>query len=180
MPILQVDTLIFNFNGNVAVGPGPYDKWQHYTQVWNAPPLGGQKAVDIVAVEAGQPMSTTWLIEAKDFRVITNPPKPANIGGLAQFVTDKANDTIAGLTDASTNATDPVEKQLATDALASGTRRLVLHLEPHIGQHTALFPSGFAASVLQQLRQLAKAIDPNPLVLNIANTPNSGVPWTVS
>lgn len=176
MPTLQVDTLTFDFNATVAAGI--YDQWQHYTAVWNAPPAS-QKAVDVVAVE-GVPPQSTWLIEAKDFRVITNPPKPSNIAGLAQFVAHKAGHTLAGLADASTHAAVPGEKKLATDALASASRRIVLHLEPHTGAHTALFPIGFAASVLQKLRQLVRAIDPNPLVLNIANTPKSGVPWMVS
>jgi hypothetical protein len=177
MPTLQVDSLAFKFEPSVSAGI--YDHWKHYTTVWNAPP-GGQKAVDVVAVDGVPPQGTVWLIEAKDFRVITNPPKPSNIAGLAPFVADKASHTLAGLADASNNAVVLGEKQLATDALASASRRIVLHLEPHTGAHTALFPAGFAASVLQKLRQLVKAIDANPLVLNIANTPISGVPWTVS
>jgi hypothetical protein len=177
MPTLQVDTLRFDFDATVAAQI--YDQWQHYTTIWNTPP-GGQKAVDVVAVEGQLPPRVAWLIEAKDFRVITTPPKPSNIGGLPQSVADKAAHTLAGLADASANAVAPGEKQLATDALASATRRVVLHLEPHTGPHSALFPSGFAASVLQQLRRLVRGIDPNALVLNIANTPPSGVPWTVS
>ena len=161
MPTLHVDTLRFDFDANVTAQH--YDQSQHYTGVWNAPP-GGRKAVDVVAVEGSTELVAAWLIEAKDFRVITHPPRPSNIGGLAQAVADKANDTLAGLADASTHA----------------TRRVVLHLEPHTGAHSALFPSGFAASVLQQLRRLVKAIDANPLVLNISNTPSSGVPWSVS
>lgn len=176
MPSLPVDSFTFHFHPTVTAEI--YDKWVHYSVVWNAP-AGGQKAVDVVAVD-GAPPSTAWLIEAKDFRVITNPPKPANISGLAQFVADKASHTLAGLVDASLHAAIPVEKQHATDAIACTHRRIVLHLEPHTGAHSALFPTGFAANVLQQLRQLVKAIDPNPLVLNIANTPLSGVPWSVS
>lgn len=176
MATLQVDALTFDFDP--AVAAGIYDKWQHYSDVWNASP-GGQKAVDVVAVD-GVPPSTAWLIEAKDFRVITHPPKPSNIAGLAQLVADKASHTLAGLADASRRAAVPVEKQLATDAITCASRRIVLHLEPHTGAHTALFPTGFAANVLQKLRQLMKAIDTNPLVLNIANTHLSGVPWTVS
>ena len=176
MPTLLVDSLKFDFDPTVAAQI--YDQWQHYTRVWNAP--GRQKAVDVVAVDGAPPKSTAWLIEGKDFRVITNPPKPSHIAGLAQVVADKTLHTLAGLADASTHAAEPAEKQLATDAAASATTRVVLHLEPHTGAHTALFPAGFAASVLQQLRQLVRAVDTNPLVLNIANTPASGVPWTVS
>lgn len=173
---LTVDGLNFNFDP--GVNADNYDKWDHYCTVWNAPP-GGQKAVDVVAVE-DPPQDTAWMIEAKDFRVITNPPKPSNISGLAQFVADKVNHTQAGLAHASLNAAIAAEMKLAKDAIGCANTRVVLHLEPHVGAHTALFPTGFAASVLQKLRQLLIAIDTNPLVLNIANTPQAGVPWSVS
>ena len=177
MPTLQVDTLAFNFNPTVTAGR--YDQWQHYTSIWNAHPAS-HKAMDVVAVDGAPPRSTAWLIEGKDFRVITNPPKPSNISGLAQFVCDKAADTLAGLANAQHHAAVPAEQQLAAQALASSARRVVLHLEPHTGPHSALFPAGFAASVLQQLRILVRSMDVNPLVLNIANTPQVGVPWTVA
>lgn len=93
---------------------------------------------------------------------------------------DKAAHTIAGLADAAANATVASEKIHAMNALATPVKRVVLHLEPHTGLHTALFPIGFAADVLQRIKQLVKAIDPSPLVLNIANTPAAGVPWTVA
>jgi len=178
MAMLQVDTLSFNFNATVAAQI--YDQWQHYLTVWNAAP-GGQKAVDVVAVEsAAPPASTVWLIEAKDFRVITNPPKASNISGLPQFVADKAAHTLAGLAHASANAAVAGERQLATAAAASTTRRIVLHLEPHLGAHTALFPVNFSVNVYQALKALVAHIDPKPLVLNIANTAQAGVPWSVS
>lgn len=178
MASLTVDhTLTFDFAASVSAQI--YDQWQHYNTVWNAPP-GGQKAMDVVAVEGTPPTSVAWLIEAKDFRVITNPPKPSNISGLAQFVADKASHTLAGLAHASAHAGLPHEKQLAVEASTSSQTRVVLHLEPHVGTRSALFPAGFSASVLQQLRRLVRAIDSNPQVLNIANTNAAGVPWTVS
>lgn len=176
MPRLQVDTLSFDFDA--GVNAQLYDRSQHYTTVWNAS-SGGKKAVDVVAVQGTPSSSTAWLIEAKDFRVITNPPRSCNIGGLAQQVTDKVNDTLAGLADASIHASEPSEKAIAASALASGLKRVVLHLEPHTGHHTALFPTAFAANVLQQLRRLVRAVDANPLVLNIATTSAAGVPWNV-
>ena len=177
MAVIQVDTLSFSFNATVAAQI--YDQWHHYTTVWNAPP-GGQKAVDVVAVEGTAPASTVWLIEAKDFRVITSPPKPSNIGGLPQFMADKAAHTLAGLTHASANAAVAGEKQLAAAAVASTTRRVALHLEPHRGAHTALFPANFSVNVYQALKALVAHIDPKPLVLSIANTAKAGVPWNVS
>jgi hypothetical protein len=176
MPTLQVEQLVFAFQPTVAAEP--YEKWQHYITVWNA--NGGQKALDVIAVENPATPITTWLIEAKDFRVITQRPRPSNIAGLAQTVADKTAHTLAGLTDASANAVDASEKDYATRSLSAPVRRVVLHLEPHTGPHTALFPLGFAAGVLQQLRQLVRGIDPNPLVLNIASTAKAGVPWTVA
>ena len=135
MPTLLVDTLTFAFDATVSAEI--YDKWHHYNTVWNAAP-GGQKAVDVVAVEGVPPQSTAWLIEAKDFRVINNPPKPSNIAGLPQFVADKASHTLAGLVDAQQHAVVPGDKQLAADAVASSDRRIVLHLEPHTGPLTFL------------------------------------------
>ncbi|MGO8688655.1 MAG: hypothetical protein ACLQLG_03395 [Thermoguttaceae bacterium] len=175
MPAVKVDSLEFNFAPTIQAQR--YETWQHYTMVWNA--AGGQKAVDVVAVETVAPPMTAWLIEAKDFRVITNPPRPSNIGGLAQTVTDKAAHTLAGLTDAAANAAVAAEKAFAISALSANSNRVVLHLEPHTGPHSALFPAGFPASVLQKLKQLVRAIDPNPLVLSMANTAAAGVPWTV-
>ena len=179
--IKSLSTFTFSFTAAIADAQ-IYDKWGHYTAVWNGPtaPNGGQKAVDVVAVEIGSPPARCWLIEGKDFRVITNPPKPSNIGGLAQLVADKVQDSIAGLDDAALNATTPIEKALAALAVSATVKRVVLHLEPHVGPHSALFPTAFRASVFQKLKQLVRSIDPNPLVLNIADTPSAGVPWLVS
>ena len=173
MPVLQVDNLHFTFSPHVAAEP--YDKWHYYASV------SGQqkKAVDVAAVENPAAPTVTWLIEAKDFRH-PYPPKPSRIALLAETVATKVEHTLQGLLDAAIHAKVPSEKHHATIAVAAPTKRVVLHLEPHVGPHTALFPAGFAASVLQKLRQLVVATDPNPLVLNIANTAAAGVPWTVS
>lgn len=177
MPTLQVDTLLFNFAPTIVAEN--YDHWQHYMNVWNAAGRN-QKAMDVVCVENPAAPTTTWLIEAKDFRIITNPPRPTHIATLPETVAAKAGDTLAGLADAAANAAVVSEKNHAAIALAAPTKRVVLHLEPHVGPHTALFPRGFPASVLQKLRQLVKTTDPNPLVLDIANTPAAGVPWNVA
>jgi hypothetical protein len=176
MPTLKVDSLLFSFDRSVDAQR--YDTWSHYLNMWNK--HGGEKAVDVVAVGGNAAANAMWLIEAKDFRVISNPPNPSNIGGLAQTVADKVKDTLAGLSHAQTHAVKASEKTHAAAALAAPIRRVVLHLEPHTGTHTKLFPKGFSASVLQKLKQLVKVTDPNPLVLNIASTPMAGVPWTVA
>lgn len=176
MAILQVDALSFDFAPTITADN--YDAWQHHCNVLNKL-AGGRKAVDVLAVDAVAP-GTTWLIEAKDFRIITQPPNPCNLSRLAQTMADKVRDTRAGLVDASANAVVPQEKLLATNAIACPHQRMVLHVEPHVGAHTALFPGNFVAGVLQQLRILMRTVDPNPLVLDIANTPRAGVPWTVT
>ena len=93
-------------------------------------------AVDIVAMRMAAAPDIVWLVEAKDFRVITRAPEPSNLRGLAQTVARKAADTLVGLTDAATNAVDPEEKQHAVRAMTTTPTRIVLHLgapwrEPH-------------------------------------------------
>lgn len=173
MPVLQVDNLSFTFSPHVIAEP--YDKWHYYATISGQQ----QKGVDVVAVENPAVPSTTWLIEAKDFRP-AYPPRPSRIGRLAETVAIKVEDTFLGLEDAVMNATVASEKHHASIAVAAPTKRVVLHLEPHVGHYTALYPAGFAASVLQKLKQLLRARDLNPLVLNIADTPLAGVPWTVA
>lgn len=175
---VQVDNLLFTFTSGVTAQN--YDQWQHYITVWNA--RGKRKAVDVVAVQNHGAKATARLIEAKDYRIITNPPKPCNLAGLAQTMADKVLDTRAGLNDASTEAVHAGEKQLATAAVQAPKTNVVLHLEPHTGPHSALFPINFSANVLQKLKQLLNASDSKPamiLVLRISNTAQAGVPWTV-
>ena len=175
---VRVDKLLFTFTSGVAAQN--YDQWQHYTTVWNA--HGNRKAVDVVAVQNHGAKATARLIEAKDYRIITNPPKPCNLAGLAQTMADKVRDTRAGLNDASTKAVHASEKQLAAAAVQTPKTNVVLHLEPHRGIHSKLFPTNFSANVLQKLRQLLNASNSKPaviLVLRISNTAQAGVPWTV-
>jgi hypothetical protein len=173
MPSLVVDNLVFDFDNTVVAQL--YDKWQH----WASKP--GKKKVDVVAFEPVSKPTTTWLIEAKDFRVITSPPKSSNIGSLPQTVAQKMDDSLEGLKDAAVCASF-AEKRHAVAAIATAERRVVLHLEPYspTGIHTALFPKNFAVNVYQSLKRLVVHIDKNPLVLDIAKTPHAGVPWTVS
>jgi hypothetical protein len=177
MPVLQVDSFQFAFAATVVAHS--YDQWQHYLNVWNTAGRN-QKAVDVVAVENPAAPTNVWLIEAKDFRIISHPPRPSNLAQLPETVAIKVEHTLAGLADAAVAAADALERSHASIAIAARTKRIVLHLEPHTGQHTALFPARFSANVLQKLKQLVKTTDPNPLVLDIEHTPGAGVPWTVA
>jgi hypothetical protein len=175
MATLLVDSLRFTFLPSIEAQK--YDDSQHYRTVWQ---LQGRTAVDIVAMKMAAVPDRVWLIEAKDFRVVRGVPKPSNVQGLAQTIATNVADTLAGLEHAAANAIDPDEKEYATRATSAGQTRIVLHLEPHSGPHTKLFPANFSSGVLQKLKQLVKGIDPNPLVLNIANTTMARVPWAVS
>jgi hypothetical protein len=172
MSTLSVEKLNFDFKPSVVAAK--YDDWKHHREVLQR---NNKSAVDIVANDSTPP-ATTWLIEAKDFRIISKFPKPANLEELPETVAKKASDTWAGLIDAAKNADSITEKQHAADALATKRPRVVLHLEPptrnNLGESLA------AAHVLGKLRQLVIALDPNPLVLNIANTSYADVPWTVA
>jgi len=178
MPRVTEQNLTFVFPESMDAQK--YDTWTHYKEVRNKP-IRSQKAVDVVAVQTSAEPVTTWMIEAKDFRTVTSPPRPSNVATLHKTVAAKVQDTVEGLADAARHAAAPSEKELAQKTQTATTKRIVLHLEPHTGPHTALFPRGFAADVLQRLKQMAeiRAIDNNPLVLSIATTRGSGVPWTV-
>ena len=88
MTSLQVDTPTFTFRASIKDAQ-IFDKWIHYTTVWNT--SGRRKAVDVVAVEYPESAATTWMIEAKDFRVIMKHRRPCNIGGLVLRIADSAN-----------------------------------------------------------------------------------------
>ena len=176
MTQVQVEQLTFDFA--VGVLPFQYEKAGAVVNGWPA----GSKVVDVVASDATGAAAVAWFIEAKDFRIITYPPRPVNLTGLPQTVNKKVRDTITGMAAVGASSNDPAAKAHATATLPLARRRIVLHLEPHPpgGGHSYLFPRGFAASVLMKLRQLMKDIDRNPLVLDLARTPAAGVPWTVA
>ncbi len=71
----------------------------------------------------------------------------------------------------------PNEKRFARKTLASQSLRVVLHLEQP-GKHSKLFPRAIdPAKILQRLKQLLKAIDAHPKVLESGRMDN--VVWTV-
>ena len=138
--------------------------------------------MDVVAHDLPLPASLTWLIEAKDYRVITDPPKPTNLAGLAATVEAKVRESLTALPLVGAQSTNAAAKAHALLASAAPAMRVVLHLEPHpaAGLHAALTPASWIADVLLQLRINLVDIDPNPLVLKIARTPAANVTWSVS
>jgi hypothetical protein len=176
MTSVPVERLTFTFDSSVA--PLQYEIAGVCVAGWPQ----GAKVVDVVAHDLPVPASFTWLIKAKDYRVITNPPKPTNLTGLASTVAAKVSDSLRALPVVGAQSTDPAAKAHALIASAAPAVRAVLHLEPHpsSGLHVALFPPSWIANVLLQLRINLATIDANPLVLDISRTPAANVPWSVS
>ncbi|MCB9682176.1 MAG: hypothetical protein H6733_11985 [Alphaproteobacteria bacterium] len=174
MTTLPVEQVFLQFEPSVDAFQ--YEKGGVCVAGWPA----GKKVVDVVANEVPSPPAVAWLIEVKDFRIITNPPRPSNLSGLAETVEAKVRQTLASLPVVASNSPDPVAVAHATHAILARSQRVVLHLEPHpaSGTHAALFPVGYAANVLLKLRSLVADIDPNPLVIDIARTANAPVPWS--
>lgn len=175
---LRENALTFVFGESIDAQK--YDEWTHYKDVWNRSPAR-KKAVDFVAVQALADQATLWMIEVKDYRKIDSPPRRANLTELHKTIAAKVRDTLSGLSDAALHASRETEKELARKTQGVSTKRIVLHLEPHIGPHSVLFPSGFSASVLQRLKQMeeVQAVDRHPLVLNLNSTQAARVPWRV-
>ena len=176
MTSISVEQLTFVFEPSVY--PFQYEKDAVCVAGWPQ----GSKVVDVVAHDLPVPASLTWLIEAKDYRVITDPPKPANLAGLAATVEAKVRESLAALPLVGAQSTNAAAKAHALLASAAPAMRVVLHLEPHpaAGLHVALTPASWIANVLLQLRINLVDIYPNPLVLNITRTPAANVPWSVS
>jgi hypothetical protein len=162
-----VDGLNFYFPDNWQVSK--YDDWSFYRNqfacMWN-----GIKSLDLLAID---PDKTTWLIEAKDYRV--NPrTKPSDLG---EEVAHKVFDTLAAIIPAKIHATNSDEKQLARAVSASRKLRVVLHLEQP-DKHSKLRPCAInPADVQQKMRQLLKPVDAHPLVVDMKSM--RGLEWRV-
>ena len=151
---------------------GKYDRWAFYRRRFQRTGGGGTLAVDFVAIPPSG--DTLWLVEAKDY---TLEPRDKQKEPLPIEVARKARDTLAGLAACASNGADE-EQAFAQRALRTGKIRIVLHLEQPANR-TRLCPSVLVrADVQQKLRQVAKAIDPHPQVVDAASPGN--VPWKVA
>lgn len=170
MSQLQIEegSLLFSFPSDSTASK--YDDWSFYRNQFNSM-FGGTKAVDLLFVES----QIAWLIEIKDYRV-NQRTKPTDLG---EEIALKVRDTLAGLVAAKCNANDQSEKQLAAEILQCSRVRVVLHLEQPANR-SKLFPKAIApANVKQKLKQLLKAIDAHPLVVDKdSKTPD--IRWMVT
>ena len=167
MPTIEEGKQRFTFPDGWNVSK--YDEWVHYRNHFIKVCIG-VKAIDLLALE---PRGSCWLLEIKDYREHVR----TKTIDLAEELAEKARDTLAGLVAAQFYANDDSEKSSARQALRSKNLRLVLHLEQPT-QQSKLFPRAISpAAVLQRLKQLVKAIDPHPLVVEMATM--RYLPWSV-
>lgn len=168
MPAITEGELTFAFaDGWLAE---KYDEWSHYRNQFNSV-CGGTKAIDMLAIE---PQGCCWLLEVKDYR----RHRRTKTINLAEEVARKVRDTLAGLVSAQFHANDAGEMAAARRALRSKGIRVVLHLEQPT-KPSRLFPRAIdPADIRQRLRQLIKAIDPHPLV--VETTRMGRIPWEVT
>ncbi len=147
-----------------------FDSWSFYRNQFQSV-CGGSKAVDLLAIE---PTACAWTIEVKDYR----QHRRTKTIDLAEEVAVKVRDSLAALAAANVNANDSHERSMAHAALRCPRFRVVLHLEQP-AKHSRLFPRAIdPVHIQQRLKQLIKAIDAHPLVVEMGRM--NGVAWTVT
>ncbi len=166
MPAITVGQLRFTFPDTWQASQ--FDEWKFYLNQFQKV-CSGTKAIDILALDS----ACCWLIEVKDYR---QHPRTNTID-LPNQIATKVRDSLAALFAASVNANDSTEKSLAQAAVRCTRLRVVFHLEQP-AKHSKLHPRAIdPANIQLRLRQLLKAIDPHPLVLE--STAMRNVAWTV-
>lgn len=182
MPTIPVGALTFEFPTGWQVSQ--FDDWSFYRNQFiqcgeactpcskcGHKNVFGAKAIDVLAIDGN---ACCWIIEIKDYR----HSKRTKVIDLPDEMALKVRDSLAALVAARVNANDTDEKALAMAALRCSGLRVVLHLEQPAKPST-LFPRGIdPANVKQRLKQLIKAIDPHPLVIEMGRMEN--VAWSVS
>lgn len=180
MPTLTVGALTFEFPTNWQVSQ--FDDWAVYRNQFiqcseartpctkcGHKNVSGAKSIDILAIDGS---TCCWIIEVKDYR----QSKRTKVIDLPDEMALKVRDSLAALVAARGNANDADEQALAKAALQCSNLRVVLHLEQP-SKPSTLFPRGIdPANVKQRLRQLIKAIDPHPLVIEKRRMEN--VAWS--
>jgi len=182
MPTIKEGALTFEFPSGWIVSH--FDGWAFYQNQFmktgeayspcskcGNKNISGAKAIDLLAIDGN---SCCWCIEIKDYRQVQRT-KPSD---LADEMALKVRDSLAALAAARVNAHVAQEQSMANDALRCSHLRVVLHFEQP-SKHSKLFPRGIdPANVKQRLKQLIKAIDPHPLVIEMGRMEN--VAWSVS
>lgn len=166
MPSITEGALTFQFPDSWQATK--FDEWRFYRHQFQK--ICGAKAIDLLVIASDHCL---WVIEVKDYRVYPR----TKIIALPDEVACKVRDSLAALVAARVNAQDN-EQAMSRDALACHRIRVVLHLEQP-AQHSKLFPRAISpAQVTQKLKQLLKAIDPHPQVVEIGRPGHVG--WSVT
>lgn len=171
MQSITEGSLTFEFPDNWQITK--YDDWEFYRNQF-IKIQDGLKALDILAIDASK---TLWFIEVKDYRQNTR----TKTIDLADEIALKVLYTLASLLPAklSTLSNNPNEKEFAQNALQAKEIKIVLHLE-QVAKHSKLYPRAIDPSkVKEKLRAKLKAIDPHPLVVDMANVQKLEK-WTIS
>jgi hypothetical protein len=168
MTELEEGNLVFNFPSNVDEVT-KYDEWSFYRNQFSKL-ADGTKAIDFIFLE----QDVCWLIEVKDYRV----NRRTKLIDLADEISIKVKDTIAGLFIAKINANDLFEKNFAQRCNQKIRIRVVLHLEQPT-KPSKLFPVIVnEADIKSKLKSKVKSVDPHPIVMNKKSSVAS-VSWTV-
>ena len=133
--------------------------------------VAGTKGVDFLAIDLD---STCWHIEVKDYR----STRTSNFAFLADAVALKVRDSLACLVAAQLNANEAAEKTMAQQAVRASRHRIVLHLEQPTSGRSLSSTKTCRVNVLARLKQLVKAIDPHPIVIDMTSA--GDVSWTVT
>jgi hypothetical protein len=168
MTELEEGNLVFNFPSNVDEVT-KYDEWLFYRNQFSKL-ADGTKAVDFIFLE----QDICWLIEVKDYRV----NRRTKLIDLADEISIKVKDTIAGLFAAKINANALFEKKFAERANQKSRIRVVLHVEQPL-KPSRLFPKIVdEADIKSKLKSKIRAVDPHPIVMN-KNSSVACVSWTI-
>ena len=169
MPSITEGKLEFTFPDDWNVSK--YEEWQHYKQQFIKVGIS-VKAVDVLANE---PRNCCWLLEIKDYREHVR----TKTIDLAEEISSKGSGHPVRLSRGSILArTTKMKKNWARQGLRAKSLKVVLHLQQP-SKNSKLFPRAIsAASVLQRLKQLIKAIDPHPRVVETNSM--FDIPWEVT
>lgn len=171
MPVIEncITEGCLTFTFPAGAESSKYDAWSHYRNQVNSA-FGGAKAVDVVYAAT----NIAWLIEVKDYR---KNPRTKTIE-LAEEVAQKVRDTLVGLVSARFHANNHDEKSLADKLLGKKELRVVLHLETPPSRSRLHLKSIDPDSVLHKLKQLIRAVDPHPCIVDRSSI-HANMGWIV-
>ena len=169
MIALREGNLEYQFDDNWVVSK--YDEWSFYRSHFQTAFGQDHKAVDVVAHQSND---TLWLVELKDYRV---HPRTKRIE-LCEEVALKVRDSLAGIFAAAKWHGEHLRQSDAKKHLAAKKLRVVLHIEQP-RQQSKLFPRKFDLAKLQQrLKQLVRAVDAHPMVVELDMF--ADLPWSAA